>query len=193
MANGTGANMVDTITGFRGLDRRERRRGRGAVRVHCRERLAVAKSIIAQAVFDAKFLLPSAPASPEFFLIPGNNSVTVMWQPSSTETGAGDPFSRSRAHRCVTACRTPSTIRTIVQYDVEGYRVYRGRVDTPNELTLLAQFDYAGTVINDYTGTINTDMTARQNSRITTSCPGLGGKRQGRHRIVATVTPNQFR
>ena len=33
------------------------------------------------------------------------------------------------------------------QFDVEGYRVYRGRTDSPNTLQLLAQFDKAGTQI----------------------------------------------
>ena len=36
------------------------------------------------------------------------------------------------------------------QYDVEGYRIYRGR--TTGALSLVAQFDYAGTTITDYTG-----------------------------------------
>ena len=40
---------------------------------------------------------------------------------------------------------TLCTIRTIRGTDVEGYRVYRGRVDNPSELELIAQFDYAGT------------------------------------------------
>ena len=35
------------------------------------------------------------------------------------------------------------------QFDVEGYRIYRGRTDSPNTLELVAQFDYAGTVIHD--------------------------------------------
>jgi hypothetical protein len=41
------------------------------------------------------------------------------------------------------------------QNDVEGYRVYRGRVDSPNSLTLVAQFDYAGTFITDFGGQVN--------------------------------------
>jgi hypothetical protein len=41
------------------------------------------------------------------------------------------------------------------QHDVEGYRIYRGRVDTPTSLRLLAQFDHAGTVISDYQGQVN--------------------------------------
>ena len=40
------------------------------------------------------------------------------------------------------------------QYDVEGYRIYRGRVDNSGQLTLVAQFDYAGTEMADFTGQI---------------------------------------
>ncbi|MBW8773431.1 MAG: hypothetical protein JF590_09100, partial [Gemmatimonadetes bacterium] len=41
------------------------------------------------------------------------------------------------------------------QFDVEGYRVYRGRVDDPTALSLLAQYDYAGTSMKDYLGAVN--------------------------------------
>ncbi|MFL5474394.1 MAG: hypothetical protein ACJ8A6_01770, partial [Gemmatimonadales bacterium] len=34
-------------------------------------------------------------------------------------------------------------------------RIYRGRVDSPNELALIAQFDYAGTFISDFQGQVN--------------------------------------
>ena len=37
------------------------------------------KAQMAQSVFDNKFLLPFAPERPEFFLVPGNNQVTVLW------------------------------------------------------------------------------------------------------------------
>ncbi len=46
---------------------------------------------MAQAVFNNGFLLPFAPDAPNFFLVPGNNQVTVLWRPSNSET-AGDPF-----------------------------------------------------------------------------------------------------
>ena len=49
------------------------------------------KATVAQAVFDNGFLLPFAPDAPEFFLIPGNDQVTVLWRPSPSET-SGDPF-----------------------------------------------------------------------------------------------------
>ena len=38
---------------------------------------------------------------------------------------------------------------------MEGYRVYRGRVDTPSQLRLVAQFDYAGTAMLDWRGQLN--------------------------------------
>ncbi len=41
---------------------------------------------MAQQVFNFGFLLPFAPESPDFFLIPGDNQVTVLWRPSPTET-----------------------------------------------------------------------------------------------------------
>lgn len=106
------------------------------------------KGLVAQAVFDGKFLLPFAPEPPQFFLIPGDNQVTVVWQPSNTETvkaGGGDPFF-ALASNPASALYDPN----FRQYDVEGYRIYRGR--TSGALQLVAQFDYAGTQITDYTG-----------------------------------------
>jgi hypothetical protein len=105
------------------------------------------KSLVAQAIFDNKFLLPFAPEPPKFFLVPGNNSVTVVWQPSTTET-IGDPFFQIAANTA-----SPLYDPNFRSNDVEGYRVYRGR--TTGDLQLVAQFDYAGTVIKDYTGTFD--------------------------------------
>ena len=51
------------------------------------------KAQTAQSVFDNKFLLPFAPERPEFFLVPGDRQVTVLWAPSPTEDPANpDPF-----------------------------------------------------------------------------------------------------
>ncbi|HEX4560691.1 MAG TPA: hypothetical protein VH113_02570 [Gemmatimonadales bacterium] len=105
------------------------------------------KALKAQAVFDAKFLLPFAPAAPTFFLIPGDNQVTVVWQKSPTEdpvTG-GDPYF-AIASDPTNALYDPN----FRKFDVEGYRIYRGR--TSGALQLIAQFDYAGTQMLDYTG-----------------------------------------
>lgn len=105
------------------------------------------KGLVAQSVFDNGFLLPNAPVAPDFYLVPGNNQVTVVWQKSETET-AGDPFFVA-AQDPASALYDPN----FRQFDVEGYRVYRGR--TSSDLTLLAQFDYSGTSFVDYTGAID--------------------------------------
>jgi len=112
------------------------------------------KALVAQAVFDKKFLLPFAPESPRFFLVPGDNQVTVVWQPSETETvkpGGGDPFF-AIASAPLNPDLTANTLYdpNFKQYDVEGYRIYRGR--TTSQLELIAQFDYSGSTITDYTG-----------------------------------------
>lgn len=106
------------------------------------------KALIAQAVYDNKFLLPFSPEPPTFFLVPGNNQVTVAWQKSESETikaGGGDPY-------FAIASDPTSTLYdpNFRQYDVEGYRIYRGR--TTGNLSLVAQFDYANTQITDFTG-----------------------------------------
>jgi hypothetical protein len=123
------------------------------------------KSYTAQAVFDAGFLLPFAPIPPAFFLIPGNNQVTVMWQPSTSEND-GDPY-YSVANDPASALYDPN----YRQYDVEGYRIYRGRTDNPDGLSLIASFDYAGTIFNDYDGVINPVPTCAPELNIFTDCP----------------------
>lgn len=136
------------------------------------------KSLVAQAVFNAKFLLPNAPASPQFFLVPGDNQVNVVWQKSETESEVpcatppasgvcgGDLFYNiaSRPYDVDTVRDAGGAIVSIDstrnalydpnfrQFDVEGYRVYRGR--TSSELELLAQFDYSGTQFVDFTGAV---------------------------------------
>ena len=106
------------------------------------------KALVAQAVYDNRFLLPFSPDPPVFFLIPGDNQVTVAWQRSESETvkaGGGDPYF-AIASDPTSALYDPN----FRQYDVEGYRIYRGR--TTGNLSLVAQFDYAGTSIVDFTG-----------------------------------------
>ena len=99
------------------------------------------KSYTAQAVFDAKFLLPFAPDTPKFFLIPSNNQVTVVWQAVRRPRAGGDPY-YAIASDPASALYDPN----YREFDVEGYRIYRGRVDSPDELALIAQFDFAGTI-----------------------------------------------
>ena len=106
------------------------------------------KSLVAQTVFDNKFLLPFSPEQPEFFLLPGDKKVTVVWRQSATETiraGGGDPYFEVASNPA-----SPLYDPNFRQYDVEGYRIYRGR--SPSNLELVAQFDYAGTFLRDFTG-----------------------------------------
>ncbi|MEX2157417.1 MAG: hypothetical protein WD773_11345 [Gemmatimonadales bacterium] len=112
------------------------------------------KALVAQAVFDNKFLLPFAPEAPQFFLVPGDNQVTVVWQQSVSET-TGDPyFAVASAPTVLDPAGNPSPNPlydpNFRQFDVEGYRIYRGR--TAGQLELIAQFDYDGTRIVDFTG-----------------------------------------
>jgi hypothetical protein len=143
------------------------------------------KALVAQAVFDAKFLLPNAPTAPQFFLVPSDNSANIVWQRSQTELEepcvgtppvsgvcggdvffniASRPFNVDTTITVDTTVVPPDTTVRIDstrnelydpnfrQFDVEGYRVYRGR--TKSELTLLVQFDYSGTKFIDYTGAL---------------------------------------
>jgi hypothetical protein len=166
----SGANTVDSISGFRGYT------DVNADGVVQQDEIKVVpgsllgKSNVAQAVFDAKFLLPFAPSSPDFFLIPGDNQTTVLWKPSASEA-SGDPFFAIASAATVGGNPNPLYDPNYRQFDVEGYRVYRGRVDAPNELTLLAQFDYAGTVINDFTGIINPTPDCAPELGLVANCP----------------------
>lgn len=165
-----GANLVDSLTGFRGWAD-----ANGNLVVEQSEFAFVQGSLLgksqrAQAVFDAQFLLPFSPESPEFYLVPGNNQVTVLWRPSPTET-SGDPF-----FSVANDPGTPGNANALYdpnyrQLDVEGYRVYRSRIDSPDQMTLLASFDYAGTTIQDFTGQINPTSGCAPELGVNTACP----------------------
>ena len=175
----TGANLIDSMTGFRGWTDVN---GDGVVQQG--EFSApvpgslLGKATVAQAVFDGKFLLPFAPSSPEFFLIPGDNQVTVLWKPSASEA-SGDPFfALANAPRRTIPGDTVTQANPLYDpnyrhFDVEGYRIYRGRVDAPNELVLLAQFDYSGTTYSDYTGIANPTNNCAPEFAINTGCTTL--------------------
>lgn len=110
------------------------------------------KALVAQAVFDAKFLLPNAPSAPQFFLVPGDNQVTVTWQATATETAGDLYYQIAREPFDTLGNPNPLYDPNFREFDVEGYRIYRGR--TASELTLLAQFDKTATTFVDFTGAI---------------------------------------
>jgi hypothetical protein len=155
-----GANKIDSISGFLSYNG-PHFNADGSVHLPIQTEFSVVKNsllgkaLVAQAVFDAHFLQEFAPDAPQFFLIPGNKQVTILWKPSDTET-IGDPFfsvvSSPQSTVGGLVVNNPLYDPNYRQFDVEGYRIYRGRSDSPSALILLIQFDYAGTKIKDYTG-----------------------------------------
>ena len=141
-------------------------------------RSLLGKALVAQAVYDNGFLLPFSPDAPNFYLVPGNNQVTVVWTQSRSET-FGDPFYAiasldsvlvDPANPGLGKKANPLFDPDFRQFDVEGYRIYRGR--TANLLELVAQFDYAGTSFVDYTGQI--DYGDRNGDGLLQCAPELG-------------------
>jgi hypothetical protein len=155
-----GANPVDSVAGFSDFT------DANADGVVQQEEVTtvpgslLGKSLVAQEVFRNRFLLPFAPETPNFFLVGGDNQVTVLWQPSASET-SGDPFFAIAQQPTIVPEGGGDPVPNVLydpnyrQFDVEGYRVYRGRVDAPNSLEMLAQYDYSGTLITDFLGAVN--------------------------------------
>jgi hypothetical protein len=109
------------------------------------------RALTAQSVFDNGFLLGFSPEQPDFFLVPGNNQVTITWNPSVSEE-LGDPFYSAATGDTASLLYNPNyrgDPNGDPPGDVEGYRVYRGT--TPGNLQLIAQFDYANTTFVDVT------------------------------------------
>ena len=108
------------------------------------------KAQAAQALFDRKFLLPSPPAAPAFFLVPGDGKVTIVWQKSATENvtaGGGDPY-----FAVASDPTSPLYDPDYRQYDVTGYRIWRGT--SASDLALIAEFEVADGTFADYTGQV---------------------------------------
>jgi len=158
-----GADAIDSAMGYRGF--LGQTVTQDSVRTVPSSLLDKAK--VAQAIFDSKFLLPFAPVSPEFFLVPGDSKVTILWRPTTSET-QGDAYF-AIANDPTQGTRYDPAYR---QFDVEGYRIYRGRTDTPNQLQLVAQFDYDTTAIYDFQGTVNPGDTCAPELGINTGCAG---------------------
>ena len=101
------------------------------------------KALVAQTIFDSKFLLGFAPTQPLMYLVPGNNQVTVIWEPSSTEQD-GDPFFEV-AGDPASPLYNPNYRRN----DVEAYAIWR--TSGQEDPQIVAFFDYADTEFVDYT------------------------------------------
>jgi hypothetical protein len=139
-------------------------------------RSLLGKALVAQTVFDNKFLLPFAPERPDFFLVPGDNQVTVLWSKSATES-TPDPFFAIASQ----PLNPDGTVNALYDpnfrpLDVEGYRVYRGRSSNPSELTLIAQFDFdtdpqGRGVFQDFRATMNPVPGCAPELGVVTTCP----------------------
>ena len=101
------------------------------------------KALVAQTIFNSKFLLGFAPAQPVLYLVPGDNQVTVIWEPSTTEED-GDPFFEV-AGDPTSPLYNPNYRRN----DVEAYAIWRS--SGTSEPEIVAFFDYADTQFFDYT------------------------------------------
>jgi hypothetical protein len=88
--------------------------------------------------------LPAPPEPPPFSLIPGDGSVTVLWQPSPT-VESGDPF-WSLASDPASPFHNPNYLKN----DVRRYRIWR-HVAGEEEPTVVAEFDVDGFTFTDYT------------------------------------------
>ncbi len=156
------------------------------------------KAQVARALFDHQFLLPQAPAAPDFFLIPERDAVTVVWRPSISEQ-TGDPYYDLANGARIVNAQGASVVNVLYdpnyrQFDVEGYRIYRGRVDDPVALELVAQFDYSGTTMSDYGGYVNAAQSCAPELQVTSGClttydPRVPGVAQAAHRDEPIVGP----
>ena len=168
----TGDSIAADTTKIRAIERAAGWRtqsdlnGNGYIEAHevvTARRSLMHKAQVAQAIVDAKFLMPQPPDAPDFFLIPGDHQVTVVWQPSAAET-TGDPYFQLAADRS-----SPLYDPNYRQFDVEGYRIYRGT--DPRSLSLLAQVDHDNTSFVDYVGALDYSGQCAPELGVLTTCP----------------------
>ena len=102
---------------------------------------------VAQTVYDAGFVAPSAPPPPHLKAVEGDKKVTLIWD-NYSET-VPDPFYP------IIKEKEPST--KYIADDFEGYRVYRSLTGISGSWEMLGEFDKPGdvkvrTVVNEATG-----------------------------------------
>ena len=207
----SGVNKIDTMTGYLDFNDAD---GDGNVtqsEISAVPGSLLGKSKTAQTVFDNKFLLPFAPDRPDFFLVPGDNQVTILWNRSATET-TPDPFFAIASQPLVPDPITGAPVVNALYdpnfrgLDVEGYRIYRGRVDNPSQLQLIAQFDYAPDATGrglfaDFRGIVNPVPGLRARARspdhlrhsVLHAAPGRAVRRLDQHRPGGSDHPDHSR
>lgn len=132
-------------------------------------RSLVANALIAQSIFNNKFLLPRPPEAPTFSLVPGDNQVTIVWAPSASDVNCtpgrtgrgGDPYA--------TIALDPASPLYNPNYrrcDVEGYRIYRA-TGLSGGFEQIAQFDKTGTFITDVTCELDPEFVPEEGTACT--------------------------
>ncbi|MBI4545472.1 MAG: hypothetical protein HY703_09775, partial [Gemmatimonadetes bacterium] len=110
----------------------------------------LSNALVAQTIFNNRFLLPRPPEPPVFSLVPGGNQVTVVWAPSASEK-TPDPYFAIASNPDPANQLFDANYRRL---DVEGYRIYRAG-GLSGGFELIAQFDHTGTVMIDRTGQLD--------------------------------------
>ncbi len=144
----TPASAVVGDPGNQEIDESQLVAGRDFVR-----RSLVHHGLIAQSIYNNKFLLPRPPEAPQFSVVPGDQQVTVVWAPSATDVNCvegvdgqgGDPF-----YIIASDPESPLFNPNYRRCDVEGYRIYRA-TGLSGGFDQIAQFDKVGTFITDVT------------------------------------------
>ena len=163
LADPSKVRLIDSIAGWLSADDLNANGAYDQEEVTSVPRSLLDKALVAQAVFDNKFLLPFAPEPAVFYPVAGDNQVTVVWQKSATEF-VGDAFFPVASNPS-----SPLYDPNFRQFDVEGYRIYRGR--TTGQLELIVQYDYAGTTFTDFDGQVDYPGNCAPELGITTDCP----------------------
>ena len=120
------ASAVVGEPGNQSIDETQLVPGRDFVR-----RSLVHNALIAQTIYNNKFLLPRPPEPPAFSLVPGDQQVTVVWAPSASDQNCvegtagtgGDPY-----YIIASDPKSPLYNANYRRCDVEGYRIYRYRI-----------------------------------------------------------------
>ncbi len=97
----------------------------------------------AQFIYDQGWLLPGPPASPNITLIPGDNSVRIVWDNLSEITP--DPYYEKVASK---PWPSPGHDPMYKAYDFQGYIVYKSR--NGSDWSILAQCDRIDSIMFKY-------------------------------------------
>ncbi|MEA2063868.1 MAG: hypothetical protein U9P14_09245, partial [Gemmatimonadota bacterium] len=102
----------------------------------------IQNAAMAHNLYESGFAMPRPPVVPNVRLIPGNHQVTITWDNISE-------FSRDGFYDQYAGQGTD-----YLEYDFEGYRVYRSTSGEANDAQLLAQFDLKNGIVLE-TGIMN--------------------------------------